>query len=858
MILTARPIFSPKNFFIRQSSQTNLVVPKRFVLMLLFAMLAVAGFQSAGAQTLQWSSGGITSQWGLNCSIMGNNYGEIMLQSFASYQRMSDLSAPKTGDTGYVSLVMSVPGSACNYDTSVGFFPELFLPSGVSVNISSSAPVRCLYKVGSNAWTTFSGTQIGVSSPQGTGMRVGPVCPDGLGGGYGTPFQMGSLTGPNGGLSMGTQFLPVSSMLEIQVPVRYARPLNGTTDNVQFTTYGPDLYNNYNSGNGQFSGGNTALHEVPVAIPFRPLFSNFQSSSITSSGARASANLSNFYTAGTAYVDYGLTASLGSSLTIGSIPNSGEGFSVFADLTGLTASSVYYWKIRFVTTLGTFSSPAQTFTTAAGTGGQTYGSLSLEVTGLPSGNSATLQISGPGGFMQSRTILSGTGQTLSDVVTGSYTVTAPIITVGSTTYTPMFAGQSVNVTTGGTTVRVVYTTAAPPPVPVFALTISKAGTGQGSVASSPAGINCGSTCSANFASGTSVTLTATPSSGSQFAGWGGDCSGTSTCTVSVNAAKNVTATFDQNPVTTLRVNVVKAGTGQGLVSSSPSGINCGSTCTTTFASGASVTLTAAPSSGSQFAGWSGDCSGTTTCMLSVISAKNVTATFNTTPVGGSNPSLAISVSPSPPGNSSPLKGATNVSVMAFTLTPGASESNLLTSLSLQASGTGNDATDLTAVKVFVDANANNLAEPGEEVGRGTFGADNGTLTIGSFTGAPSGLLINQPKRILVTVDISNQIASRLKVLQASVFPGNPLGFLVFLGIICFPVSRRFLFKKSLSFLLAITLLLMASCNTAPPQGAVAKTYQISLSSVSAKGATSNIGSTTTGLPISGATLSVQP
>ena len=61
----------------------------------------------------------------------------------------------------------------------------------------------------------------------------------------------------------------------------------------------------------------------------------------------------------------------------------------------------------------------------------------------------------------------------------------------------------------------------------FTLTVVKAGTGSGTVTSSPAGITCGSTCSALFASGTSVTLTATADSGSTFAGWSGEgCSGT--------------------------------------------------------------------------------------------------------------------------------------------------------------------------------------------------------------------------------------------------------------------------------------------------------------------------------------------
>jgi len=73
-----------------------------------------------------------------------------------------------------------------------------------------------------------------------------------------------------------------------------------------------------------------------------------------------------------------------------------------------------------------------------------------------------------------------------------------------------------------------------------------AGTGTGTVTSSPAGINCGSACTATFAPGTSVTLTAALGAAGAFAGWsGGACSGTSTtCTLVVTTAPNITATFN--------------------------------------------------------------------------------------------------------------------------------------------------------------------------------------------------------------------------------------------------------------------------------------------------------------------------
>jgi hypothetical protein len=76
------------------------------------------------------------------------------------------------------------------------------------------------------------------------------------------------------------------------------------------------------------------------------------------------------------------------------------------------------------------------------------------------------------------------------------------------------------------------------------LTISLAGTGSGSVTSSPPGIDCGPTCFTQFDQGQVVTLTASPSTGSSFSGWsGGGCSGTGACQVTMSSAESVTAAF---------------------------------------------------------------------------------------------------------------------------------------------------------------------------------------------------------------------------------------------------------------------------------------------------------------------------
>ena len=82
--------------------------------------------------------------------------------------------------------------------------------------------------------------------------------------------------------------------------------------------------------------------------------------------------------------------------------------------------------------------------------------------------------------------------------------------------------------------------------------------------------------------------------------------------------------------TTLRVN--KAGTGSGTVTSAPGGIDCGADCSQDYGSGTSVTLTAAAAAGSVFAGWSGACSGTGICQITMDGTETVTATFNPAPL----------------------------------------------------------------------------------------------------------------------------------------------------------------------------------------------------------------------------------
>ena len=163
----------------------------------------------------------------------------------------------------------------------------------------------------------------------------------------------------------------------------------------------------------------------------------------------------------------------------------------------------------------------------------------------------------------------------------------------------------------------------------FQLSVAKTGTGAGTVTSSPAGISCGGDCGQLYDEGTTVTLTAAPSSGSSFAGWSGEgCSGTASCVVTMSAAKSVTASFTQNPPGTFALTVARNG--NGTVTSSPAGINCGNDCSQVYNDGTSVTLSATADPGWSFSGWSGaGCAGTAGCVVTANAA--VTATFTQNP-----------------------------------------------------------------------------------------------------------------------------------------------------------------------------------------------------------------------------------
>jgi hypothetical protein len=285
--------------------------------------------------------------------------------------------------------------------------------------------------------------------------------------------------------------------------------------------------------------------------------------------------------------------------------------------------------------------------TASSTAGDYFnnaGGSATAFTVVPTGDTAKVTVTGPPETLTvSRTGAAGTvtsspagidcGATCShDFAGGTLVTLTPTPDSGS-----VFTGWSGDCTgTGGCTVTMDQARSVTASFALArTLTVSKSGNGSGGVTSSPAGIDCGATCSHDFADATLVTLTPAATTGSAFAGWSGDCTGTGGCTVTMSQARSVTATFT---LVAEQLTVSKSGSGTGTVTSSPAGITCGATCSHSYDFGTMVTLTPAADSGSVFAGWSGDCTGTGGCTVTMSQARSVTAAFNATPppigVGG--------------------------------------------------------------------------------------------------------------------------------------------------------------------------------------------------------------------------------
>ncbi len=140
----------------------------------------------------------------------------------------------------------------------------------------------------------------------------------------------------------------------------------------------------------------------------------------------------------------------------------------------------------------------------------------------------------------------------------------------------------------------------------------------------------------SFEHGETVTVTATPGTGYDFHGWSGDCSGTGTCQLVMTSDKTAHASFD----------VI---THDLSISSTTGGVTSPAEGTHTYQYGDSIIVTASPDAGYELTGWSGDCSGTGSCQVSMTSDRSVHATF-------AERSYNLTISSGSGGYTSPAEG----------------------------------------------------------------------------------------------------------------------------------------------------------------------------------------------------------
>lgn len=321
----------------------------------------------------------------------------------------------------------------------------------------------------------------------------------------------------------------------------------------------------------------------------------------------------------------GTTVQLGGTTTI----HATNGVATFTDLKVATAGD---YTLKFT---APDAQPARVALHVAGGPPAPPPTATLSVTVSGSAGATGTVVSVPSG------VNCGTGGPCSadfgvgTVVTLSATPGANSLLSGWTGCSPTPTGDCQVTVNGPTAVTATFVPAT------FDLSVTVAG--DGGVTSSPAGIACGnsgSVCSAPFANGASVTLTALPNGDLVTVAWsGGACSGTAlTCTVTMDAAKSVTATFTTAIPTGATLNIAYGGTGFGTVSTTSGTLSCTPfACSGTFTAGSSVVLSAAWDAATDtFAGWGGvtcnEGSASATCTFTMpASTLNMTATFNMFP-----------------------------------------------------------------------------------------------------------------------------------------------------------------------------------------------------------------------------------
>ena len=158
----------------------------------------------------------------------------------------------------------------------------------------------------------------------------------------------------------------------------------------------------------------------------------------------------------------------------------------------------------------------------------------------------------------------------------------------------------------------------------FALNITLSGPGNNSIE-----CDTGSgpeACEAGYSAGTEVELIPKPESGKQLIEWSGDCTGSGACELIMDEAHSVTAVFGEESATEFPLNLTTSGTGTGSIEcDTGSGPEA---CATEYEDGTEVALIQSADPGSEFIEWSGDCTDSGSCEVTMDEERSVDAQFD--------------------------------------------------------------------------------------------------------------------------------------------------------------------------------------------------------------------------------------
>ena len=153
----------------------------------------------------------------------------------------------------------------------------------------------------------------------------------------------------------------------------------------------------------------------------------------------------------------------------------------------------------------------------------------------------------------------------------------------------------------------------------------------GSISLQEGALNCSDSCKFNLLPDELINVIATPEYGYTFKNWLGDCTGTEECQVTINGAKAITANFKKLPIFPL-TSTVSVG---GSISLKGGSLTCAAAtnCSFDIIENEAVIIKPLPASGYIFTGWEGDCTGSSTCELTMSAEHNISAVFIEIPTG---------------------------------------------------------------------------------------------------------------------------------------------------------------------------------------------------------------------------------